>query len=108
MNVRLLSIAAFVAASGLMAVAGTASSAQAPAWIADGVDAPPARLSFGVYSPTEAPLFEQAQFLWSGRDYCWYDFGWHGAGYYWCGYAGRRGYGWGGPEGWHGWGHRRG
>ncbi len=106
MKIRPLSIAVAAAVSGL-ALVGTASPAQAPAWIVEG-GGPPASLSYGVYTPTEAPLFEQAQFLWSGRNYCWYDFGWRGPGYYWCGYARRRGYGWGGPEGWHGWGHNRG
>ena len=40
---------------------------------------------------------------WGGRNYCWYGNGWHGAGWYWCGYAARRGYGWGGPRGWNRW-----
>jgi hypothetical protein len=48
---------------------------------------------------------EQAQFFFGGRRYCWYDRGWHGPGFYWCGYAWRRGVGWGGPVGWRGW-HR--
>lgn len=55
-------------------------------------------------------LVEQSQFIIGGRNYCWYDRGWHGPGWYWCGYAWRRGFGWGGPRGWHGWvwhGHRR-
>src|SRR5262245_12519123 len=38
-----------------------------------------------------------------GRNYCWYDFGWMGPGWYWCGYAWRRGLGWGGGYGFHGW-----
>jgi hypothetical protein len=42
--------------------------------------------------------------MWGGQSYCWYDDGWNGAGWYQCGYAKRRGYGWGGPYGWHGWG----
>jgi hypothetical protein len=41
---------------------------------------------------------------WGGHNHCWYGNGWHGAGWYWCGYANRRGYGWGGPAGWNGWG----
>jgi hypothetical protein len=48
---------------------------------------------------------EQAQFIFGGRNYCFYPDGWHGPGWYWCGYALRRGFGWGGVEGWHGW-HR--
>ena len=46
---------------------------------------------------------ENAQFIWQGRRYCWYDRGWRGPGWYWCGHAWRRGSGWGGPVGWHGW-----
>ncbi len=48
-------------------------------------------------------MLENAQFFYGGRNYCFYLDGWHGPGWYWCGYAYRRGYGWGGPEGWHGW-----
>ena len=29
---------------------------------------------------------EKAQFVWGGRQYCWYDNGWRGPGFYWCGY----------------------
>ena len=50
---------------------------------------------------------EQAQFIFGGRNYCWYDDGWRGPGFYWCGYAFRTGLGWGGRAGWHGW-HRGG
>ena len=50
-----------------------------------------------------ATLTEQAQFIWGGRNYCWYVDGWHGPGWYWCGYAFRSGYGWGGGHGWRGW-----
>jgi hypothetical protein len=46
---------------------------------------------------------ETVQFIWNGRRYCWYPGGWRGPGWYWCGYAWRRGFGWGGPAGWHGW-----
>ncbi|MGH6987046.1 MAG: hypothetical protein ACRED9_09460 [Caulobacteraceae bacterium] len=63
---------------------------------------------FGVDRASEAPALEQVQFfLFGGRNYCWYDYGWRGPGFYWCGYAWRRGLGWGGPWGWRGWhGHR--
>ena len=50
---------------------------------------------------------EETQFVYLGRDYCWYPDGWHGPGFYWCGYAWRSGFGWGGPIGWRGW-HPRG
>jgi hypothetical protein len=46
---------------------------------------------------------ENAQFLWGGQQYCWYDDGWRGPGWYWCGYAWNNGFGWGGGYGWHGW-----
>lgn len=49
------------------------------------------------------PPIEDVQFMWRGRRYCWYWDGWHGPGWYWCGYHWRRGSGWGGPVGWHGW-----
>jgi hypothetical protein len=53
-------------------------------------------------------MVERVQFIWLGRNYCWYDDAWNGAGWYWCGYAFNRGYGWGGGFGWHNWrgGHR--
>ena len=46
-------------------------------------------------------LFGSAQ---AAQGYCWYGHGWNGPGYYQCGSAWRRGYGWGGPYGWHGYG----
>jgi hypothetical protein len=56
------------------------------------------------FVPTAIPSdVEQAQFIFGGRNYCWYDDGWRGPGFYWCGYAFRRGLGWGGGAGWHGW-----
>ena len=48
---------------------------------------------------------EKTQFVYLGRNYCWYPDGWHGPGFYWCGYAWRSGFGWGGPIGWRGWYH---
>ena len=51
-------------------------------------------------------LVEQAQFVISGRNYCFYDAGWHGPGWYWCGYRHRHGLGWGGERGWQGWERR--
>jgi hypothetical protein len=48
-------------------------------------------------------LLQNVQFFFGGRRYCWYWDGWHGPGWYWCGYAFRRGFGWGGPSGWHSW-----
>ena len=54
-----------------------------------------------------APLVD-AQYVFGGRNYCWYPSAWRGPGYYWCGYAWRRGFGWGGGYGWRGWGGGRG
>jgi len=51
---------------------------------------------------------QHTQFFYGGQNYCWYPDGWRGPGYYWCGYAWRRGFGWGGGYGWHGWGGGRG
>jgi len=43
------------------------------------------------------------EYIVDGRPYC-FDFdGWNGAGWYRCGFAQRRGLGWGGEYGWHGW-----
>jgi len=38
-----------------------------------------------------------------GRRYCFYFEGWHGPGWYRCGFAWRRGIGWGGVYGWNSW-----
>jgi hypothetical protein len=46
---------------------------------------------------------EKAAYVFAGHDYCFYPDGWHGPGFYRCGYSWRRGLGWGGPIGWHGW-----
>jgi hypothetical protein len=68
-----------------------------------------AELSVGAFAPlaslAEASQIEKAQFFWGGRRYCWYPSGWRGPGWYQCGFAWRRGFGWGGPAGWHGWRH---
>jgi hypothetical protein len=52
-----------------------------------------------------APMsqIKKAQFIFGGRNFCWYADGWQGPGFYWCGYAHRQGLGFGGGEGWHGW-----
>lgn len=46
---------------------------------------------------------QTVQFVWGGHRYCWYNTGWRGPGWYRCGFRWRRGRGWGGPTGWHGW-----
>ncbi len=48
-------------------------------------------------------LVERAQFIWLGRNYCWYDDGWNGPGWYWCGQYTVPGIGFGGGYGWHHW-----
>jgi hypothetical protein len=49
-------------------------------------------------------LVEQtAVYVVEGSRYCFYFNGWHGPGWYRCGFAFRRGLGWGGVYGWQGW-----
>jgi hypothetical protein len=83
-----------------LAMAGLISQLAVPAEAALGVGAfaPPASLA-------EASPIEKAQFVWGGRRYCWYNSAWRGPGWYQCGFAWRRGLGWGGAVGWHGWRH---
>ena len=52
----------------------------------------------------EVSVVDQAQYVWGGRRYCWYDDGWNGPGWYWCGRYLTPGFGWGGGLGWRGWG----
>src|SRR5579871_6174061 len=78
------------AMSALSLLAG-AATAQANPLLVTGVD-----------RPGDA-VVEKAQYFYGGHDYCWYDGGWHGPGFYYCGFAWRRGWGWGGPLGWRGW-----
>lgn len=80
-------VAAALATASLMG----AASANASPSIVIGVDRP------GV------AVVDQAQYVYYGHRYCWYEDGWRGPGWYWCGYAYRRGWGWGGPGGWRGW-----
>ena len=51
----------------------------------------------------EIGLVENVQYVFRGRQHCWYDDGWHGPGWYWCGYRLRHGLGWGGGRGWNRW-----
>jgi len=51
-------------------------------------------------------VVDQVQFVFGGRQHCWYEDGWHGPGWYWCGYRLRHGRGWAGGEGFRGWKHR--
>jgi Chaperone of endosialidase len=55
---------------------------------------------------SNARLVENAQYVWNGRRYCWYENGWNGPGWYVCNYGPWvRGFWWGGGVGWHGWRH---
>jgi hypothetical protein len=102
MKNRLHGLPSVIAAIGLAATASAAAAAPAD------TGAPAAHLISGVYSSADPVRLEQAQWAWQGRQYCWYPDGWRGPGYYWCGYAYRRGFGWGGPSGWNGWRYDRG
>src|ERR1044071_8949041 len=54
----------------------------------------------------DSNLVEQtAVYVYGGQRYCFYFNGWHGPGWYRCGFAFRRGLGWGGVYGWQGWGY---
>ena len=85
-----------IVAACLLTIGGTFAIGQAQAAVAGGADAMLAASENGA-------IIEQAQFRLGGYDYCWYDDGWRGPGWYWCGYAYRAGYGWGGPIGWNSW-----
>jgi hypothetical protein len=57
---------------------------------------------------TTAPAVAQGgddSYVADGQTYGWYDDGWDGPGWYIVGYEFRRGFGFGGREGWHGWKH---
>ena len=56
----------------------------------------------------DAESIVNVQYSWRGQRYCWYVNGWRGPGWYRCGFHLRRGFGWGGPMGWHGWESGRG
>jgi len=94
-------IALFAASGFLAALCGLAGPARAQ--YADpygggggyGYPAPP---------PVVAPVpVSPYPYLFGNQRYCWYDSAWNGPGWYYCGYAFRRGYGWGGGAGWNNW-----
>lgn len=91
--------------AGLAASAAVASAVPASADAPSLIRSTDVALAPSVFGPA-APdgLFKKAQWAWGGRRYCFYEYGWRGPGYYWCGYNARRGFGWGGPLGWNGWG----
>jgi len=85
-----------IALMRLLFVVAAAASASA------GVQAAPiaAELALLGRQPT---VVEQAQYIYLGKPYCWYQYGWAGPGWYWCGYGTRTGVGWGGAYGWNAW-----
>jgi hypothetical protein len=91
MSIRRLSLATAASLMAALCVANGPARAQNPGNIIGGIVAGAAAAAVG------------DPYLWGGRQYCWYDGGWRGPGYYWCGYAYRRGLGWGGGYGWNGW-----
>lgn len=96
-------LATLIASAAIGLGAGGAATASPAADMARADASTPApRLITGVYRGEPVGL-EKTQYYWGGRRYCWYDGGWRGPGWYYCGYAWRRGWGWGGPIGWRGW-----
>jgi hypothetical protein len=82
----------------LLAVAAGALLAATPVSAA-GI--PPNRLA-----DVSSDLVDQVAlrvYIHEGRRYCFYFNGWHGPGWYRCGFAFRRGLGWGGVYGWNDW-----
>src|SRR5579863_8603560 len=68
-----------------------------------GASASQAAMVNGMAGVEELTPVVDAAFYYNGHQYCWYDGGWKGPGWYWCGYAWRHGFGWGGAVGWRGW-----
>ncbi|MEJ0065883.1 MAG: hypothetical protein WDM85_10990 [Caulobacteraceae bacterium] len=91
-------------AGAILGVGSPLAASAAPSEPAPAVTHLDVNLTDAVDRGDVSPTLQDAQYLWGGRNYCWYPGGWRGPGYYWCGYAWRRGFGWGGPIGWHGWG----
>jgi hypothetical protein len=85
-------------------IASVATAAMISASLIGSAQAAPVGLPDGVRTAIDRLNIIEATRMWNDQSYCWYDEGWNGAGWYQCGYAKRRGYGWGGPMGWHGWG----
>jgi hypothetical protein len=84
------------ATASALALGGVLAIGTAQAGVPGGADAIRAAADHGA-------VVESVQFRWGGYNYCWYDEGWRGPGWYWCGYAFRTGFGWGGPVGWNNW-----
>ncbi len=85
------SVCVFAAAAGLCLAASS-------------VQALPVTSSSIVGAAQSSNIIEKtAVYIVEGRRYCFYFNGWHGPGWYRCGFARRRGLGWGGVYGWRGW-----
>ncbi|HEY1926290.1 MAG TPA: hypothetical protein VGG92_02400 [Caulobacteraceae bacterium] len=89
--------------SFILGVATTAALLSTSVAVGAASAEPSSQLIFGVDRASDAPSLERVQFIFGGRNFCWYDNAWQGPGFYWCGYANRRGQGWGGGDGFNGW-----
>ncbi len=89
--------------SFILCLASTAALSSSSFAVGAASAEPAPQLIFGVDQPGDVVSLERVQFAFGGHSYCWYDAGWQGPGFYWCGYANRRGLGWGGGDGFHGW-----
>jgi hypothetical protein len=87
--ILLLIAAAIGVTAGTLLDGGAQAAAIAPAGLREAAD--------------DLAVVETVQFVFGGHRYCWYVSGWRGAGWYRCGFRWRRGFGWGGPNGWRGW-----
>jgi hypothetical protein len=92
-------------------IAGELKAVVAAAALFAGVFSPlfAASAQAGIGFPAEirrlGPPIERVQyFTLGGDDYCWYSDGWNGPGWYECGDQEIYGFGWGGANGWNGWG----
>src|SRR5258708_92267 len=77
----------------IVACVSAVSLTAGGAFLVDRAQAAP--LFDGLQGPAPGNI-ENVQYYFGGRQFCWYPAGWHGPGWYWCGYAFRRGLGWGG------------
>ena len=84
-------IVALAVAAGALLAATHANAASFPVNRMSGVDS-------GLVDQIAVRVYVH-----EGRRYCFYFNGWHGPGWYRCGFAFRRGYGWGGVYGWNDW-----
>jgi hypothetical protein len=78
-----------------------AAGALAVGTQANAVSIPPGGLNPAL---AETDIVDQAAvYVYEGRRFCFYFDGWNGPGWYRCGFAFRRGLGWGGTYGWRSW-----